>query len=94
MPQKVFRDCLVDFVAGLNACLTDFVASSRAGLRLLVWAVFVRIIYATIGLEGEGYCYLIGNNMLDNCCLMNVDILCLYVDIEMNGCFGNYIHVI
>ena len=26
-----------------------------------MWAVFVGIIYAAIGLEGEGYYYLIGN---------------------------------
>ena len=32
------------------------------------------IIYATIGLKREGSYYLIGNNILDNCCLMNVDI--------------------
>ena len=64
-------------MVGLKACFTDFVASSRAGLGLLVWAVFVGIIYATIGLEGEGCYYLIGNNMLDNCCLMNVDICML-----------------
>ena len=42
------------------------------GLVVLVWAVFVGIIYATIGLE-----HLIGNNILDNCCLMNVDICML-----------------
>ena len=35
------------------------------------------IIYAIIGFEGEGCYYLIGNNMLDNCCLMNVDICML-----------------
>ena len=29
------------------------------------------------GLEGEGCYYLIGNNMLDNCYLMNVDICML-----------------
>ena len=52
-------------------------ASSRAGLGLLVWVVFVGIIYATIGLRGEGCYYLIGNNMLDNFCLMNVDICML-----------------
>ena len=34
-------------------------------------AAFVGIIYATIGLESEGCYYLIGNNMVDNCCLMN-----------------------
>ena len=34
-------------------------------------------IYATIVLKGEGCYYLIGNNMLDNCCLMNVDICML-----------------
>ena len=38
---------------------------------------FCGIIYATIGLEGEGRYYLIGNNMVDNCCLMNVDICML-----------------
>ena len=54
--------------------MVGFLANSRAGLGILVWAVFVGIIYTTIGLEGEGYYYLIGNNMLDNCCLMNVDI--------------------
>ena len=27
--------------------------------------------------EGEGCYYLIGNNMLNNCCLMNVDICML-----------------
>ena len=64
-------------MVGLKACLANFVASSRAGLRLLVWAVFVGIIYATIGLEGEGCYYFIGNNILDNCCLMNVDICML-----------------
>ena len=53
-------------------------ANSRVDLGLLVWAVFVGIIYATIGLEGEGCYYLIGNNMLDNCCLMNVDI-CMFI---------------
>ena len=42
------------FLIGLKACLTGFVASSRASLGLLVWAVFVGIIYATIGLEDEG----------------------------------------
>ena len=42
------------FFIGLKACLTGFVASSRASLGLLVWVVFVGIIYATIGLEGEG----------------------------------------
>ena len=32
--------------------------------------------------------YLIGDNMLDNCCLMNVLIwICLFIDIEMNVCF-------
>ena len=46
-------------------------------MGLLVWAIFVGIIYATIGLEGEGCYYLIGNNMLDNFCLMNVDICML-----------------
>ena len=35
------------------------------------------IIHATIGLEDEGRCYLISNNILDNCCLMNVDICML-----------------
>ena len=64
-------------MADLKACLADFVANSRASLGLLVWAVFMGIIYATIGLEGEGCYYLIGNNMLDNCCLMNVDICML-----------------
>ena len=34
------------------------------------------------------------DNMLDNCYLMNVDMVCLYIDIEINVCFGNYIHVI
>ena len=38
---------------------------------------FHGIIYAIISLEGEGCYYLIGNNMLDNCCLMNVDICML-----------------
>ena len=52
-------------------------ASSRAGLGLLVLAVFVGIVYVTIDLEGEGCYYLIGNNMLDNCCLMNFDIYML-----------------
>ena len=52
-------------------------ASSRAGLELVVWAIFVSIIYATIDLEGEGCYYLIGNNMLDNCCFINVDICML-----------------
>ena len=37
-----------------------------------MWAVFVGIIYAKIGLKDERCYYLIGNNMLDNCCLMNV----------------------
>ena len=53
-------------------------ANSRAGLGLLVWIVFVGVIYATIGLEGEGCYYLIGDNMLDNCCLMNVD-MCMLI---------------
>ena len=65
-------------MANLKACLASFVANSRAGLRLLVCAIFVGIIYATISLEAEGCCYLIGNNMLDNCCLMNVDI-CMFI---------------
>ena len=65
-------------MANLKACLTSFVANSRAGLGMLVCAIFVGIIYATIGLEAEGCCYLIGNNMLDNCCLMNVDI-CMFI---------------
>ena len=64
-------------MAGLKACLAGFVASSRAGLGLLVSTAFMGIIYATIGLEGEGCYYLIGNNMLGNCCLMNVDICML-----------------
>ena len=64
-------------MVGFKACLTSFAASSRVSLGLLVWAVFVGIIYATIGLEGEGCYYLIGNNMFDNCCLMNVDICML-----------------
>ena len=64
-------------MAGLKACLVRFVASSRVGLGLLVWAIFMGIIYATIGLEGEGCYFLIGNNMLDNCCMMNVDICML-----------------
>ena len=64
-------------MAGLKACLADFVVSSRVSLGLLLWVVFVGIIYATIGLEGEGCYYLIGNNILDNCCLMNVDICML-----------------
>ena len=64
-------------MAGLKACLAGFVASSRAGLGLLVWFVFVGILYATISLKGEGCYYLIGNNMLDRCCLMNVDICML-----------------
>ena len=64
-------------MAGLKACLAGFVVSSRADLGLLVWAIFVGILYATIGLEGEECYYLIGNNMLDNCCLMNVDICML-----------------
>ena len=46
-------------MAGLKACLAGFMASSRADLGLLVWAVFMDIIYATIGLEGEGHYYLI-----------------------------------
>ena len=36
------------------------------------------IIYVTIGLEGDGCYYLIGNKMFDNCCLMNVDI-CMFI---------------
>ena len=64
-------------MTGLRACFTDFVVNSRADLGILVWAVFVGIIHATIGLEGEGCYYLIGNNMLDNCYLMNVDICML-----------------
>ena len=64
-------------MTGLNACLAGFVANSRVGLGMLVWAVFVGIIYATIGLEGEECYYLISNNMLDNCYLMNVDICML-----------------
>ena len=50
---------------------------SRDGALQLVWAIFVGIIYAIIGLKGEGCYYLIGNNMLDNCCLMNIDICML-----------------
>ena len=34
---------------------------------------FLSIIYATIGLEGKMCYYFISDNMLDNCCLMNVD---------------------
>ena len=64
-------------MASLKACLASFVASLRVDLGLLVWAVFVGIIYVTIGLEGEGCYYLTGNYMLDNCCLMNVDICML-----------------
>ena len=64
-------------MASLKACLAGFVASSRAGLGLLLCTVFMGIIYAIISLEGEGCYYLIGNNMLDNCCLMNVDICML-----------------
>ena len=52
-------------------------ASLRASLGLLVSAVFMGIIYTTIVLEGEGCYYLIGNNMLDNFFLMNVDICML-----------------
>ena len=63
---------MADFVVGLKACFAGFVVSSRVALGLLVWAVFVGIIYATIGLKDERCYYLIGNNMLDNCCLMNV----------------------
>ena len=81
-------------MASLKACLASFVASSRAGFGLVVWAVFVGIIYVTIGLEGEGCYYLIGNNMLDNCCLIMLIYVCLYIDIEMNSCFGNYTHII
>ena len=58
-------------------CLASFMANSRAGLGLLVWVVFVGIISATIGLEGAVFYYLIGNNMLDNFSLMNVDICML-----------------
>ena len=65
-------------MADLKDCLASFVASSRVNLGLLVWAVFLGIIYATIGLEGEGCYYLIGYNMLFNCCLMNVD-LCMLI---------------
>ena len=65
-------------MADLKACLARFVANLRAGLGLLVWVVFVGIIYATKCLEAEGCCYLIGNNMLDNCCLINVDI-CMFI---------------
>ena len=61
----------------LKAYLTGFVGSSKAGLGLLVWAIFVGIINTTIGFKGEGCYYLIGNNMLDNCCLLNVDICML-----------------
>ena len=64
-------------MAGLKASLAGFVANSRAGLGLLVWAIFLGIIDVTIGLKGERCYYLIGNNMLDNCCLMNVDICML-----------------
>ena len=79
MSRKVFRDCLdlkmiIQTVKGLFGW---FCASSRAGLGLLVWSVFVGIIYAIISLEGEGCYYLISNNMLDKCCLMNVDICML-----------------
>ena len=52
-------------------------ASSRAGLGPLMWVVFVGIIYVIIDLKGEGCYYLIGNNMLENCYLMNVDICML-----------------
>ena len=48
---------------------------SRFGAACM--SCFVGIIYSTIGLEGETCYYLIGNNMLDNCCLMNVDICIL-----------------
>ena len=68
---------MAGFVTGLKAFLAGFVINSRASLGLLVWAVFVGIIYARIGLEGEGCYYLIGDNMVDNCCLMNVDICML-----------------
>ena len=61
-------------MTNLKACLAGFVAN----LGLFVWVVFVGIIYATIGLEGEGCYYLICNNKLDNCCLMNVDI-CIHI---------------
>ena len=37
-----------------------------------MWAVFVDIIYSTIGLKSEMRYYLIGNNMLDNYYLMYV----------------------
>ena len=49
----------------------------RHSLGLLIWAVFVGIIYVTIGLESEGYYYLIGNSKFDNCCLMIIDICML-----------------
>ena len=65
---------MAGFLAYLKGCLAGFVASSRAGLGLLMWVVFVGIIFSIIGLKGEECYYLIGNNMLDNCCLMNVDI--------------------
>ena len=64
-------------MADLKTCLASFVASSKAGFEPLVWTIFMGIIYATIGLEGEWCYYLIGNNMLENCCLMNVDICVL-----------------
>ena len=64
-------------MADLKACLAGFMASSRVGLGLLVWAIFVGIIFVTIGLKSEGYYYLIDNNMLDICCLMNADICML-----------------
>ena len=67
----MLRACLADFVADLKACLAGFVASSRAGLGLLVWAIFMGIIYMPqLDLRVKG----IGNNMLDIFCLMNVDI--------------------
>ena len=74
---RTVKGYLASFVAGLKACLVIFVAIARAGLGLLVWAIFMGIIYATIGLEGEGCYYLIGNNMLDNCCVMNAYIFTL-----------------
>ena len=68
---------MASFTVGLKACLANFVARSRAGFGLLVWTIFLGIIYAIIGLEGERCYYLIGNKILDNCCLMNVDIYML-----------------
>ena len=60
-------------MANLKACLAGFVANSRVDLKLFLWALYI----PQLALIGEGCYYLISNNMLDNCCLMNADICML-----------------